>query len=30
MAASIKRIIRKVVPEIIQSKHATTGERLEA
>ena len=30
MAASIKRIIRKTLPEIIQSKEATTGERLEA
>jgi len=30
MAASIKRIIRKALPEIIQSKDATTGERLEA
>jgi len=29
MAASIKRIIRKALPEIIQSKEATTGERLE-
>jgi len=29
MAASIKRIIRKTLPEIIQSKDATTGERLE-
>jgi hypothetical protein len=30
MAASITRIIRKALPEIIQSKDATTGERLEA
>jgi hypothetical protein len=30
MAASIKRIIRKALPEIIRSKDATTGERLEA
>lgn len=30
MAASIKRIIRKALPEIIQSRDATTGERLEA
>ncbi len=30
MAASIKRIIRKTLPEIIQSEDATTGERLEA
>ena len=30
MAASISRIIRKALPEIIQSKDATTGERLEA
>ena len=30
MAASITRIICKVLPEIIQSKEATTGERLEA
>jgi hypothetical protein len=30
MAAAIKRIIRKALPEIIQSKDATTGERLEA
>ena len=30
MAASIKRIIRKALPEIIQSKDATTSERLEA
>jgi hypothetical protein len=30
MAASIKRILRKALPEIIQSKDATTGERLEA
>ena len=30
MAASIKRIICKALPEIIQSKDATTSERLEA
>jgi len=30
MAASTKRIIRKALPEIIQGKDATTGERLEA
>jgi hypothetical protein len=30
MAASIKRIIRKALPEIVQSSDATTGERLEA
>jgi hypothetical protein len=30
MAASVKRIIRKALPEILQSKDATTGERLEA
>jgi len=30
MAASITRIIRKALPEIIQSSDATTGERLEA
>jgi hypothetical protein len=30
MAASIKRIIRKALPEIIQSRDATTDERLEA
>jgi hypothetical protein len=30
MAASIKRIICKALPEIIQNKDATTGERLEA
>jgi hypothetical protein len=30
MAASIKGIIRKALPEIIQSKDATAGERLEA
>jgi hypothetical protein len=30
MAASIKRIIRRALPEIIQSKDATTGERLGA
>jgi hypothetical protein len=30
MAASVKRIIRKALPEIIQSRDATTGERLEA
>ncbi len=30
MAASIKRIIRKALPEVIRSKDATTGERLEA
>jgi len=30
MAASISRIIRKALPEIIQSKDATASERLEA
>lgn len=30
MATSIKRIIRKALRETIQSKDATTGERLEA
>jgi hypothetical protein len=30
MAGSITRIIRKALPEIIQSKDATTSERLEA
>ncbi len=30
MAAGIKRIICKALPEIIQSKDATTSERLEA
>jgi hypothetical protein len=30
MAASAKRIICKALPEIIQSKDATTGERLSA
>ncbi len=30
MAASIKRIICKALPQIIQNKDATIGERLEA
>jgi hypothetical protein len=30
MAASIKRIICKALPDIFHSKDATTGERLEA
>jgi hypothetical protein len=30
MAASVRKIIRQALPEIIQSKEATTGERLKA